>query len=171
MRCEFGCTKKWPLCHKFFKNDCRVQHYSQYCKKGYHVKEGESTPPADEPAEKRQRRATALTERRFHTPQETEKKQDERPQTPELSETEGEQRKRGRYHEQSASASSSAEADLQIALARLNFDEMPDMATLEYAYQQKMIEFPRSTPSAEIAAKGSELTWAFKHIGRIIKES
>ena len=90
----------------------------------------------------------------------------ERPRTPE---PEAMYRKRGRYDEQIATTNNGAEADLQIALARLDLLEMPDMATLEHTYKQKMLEMPQSLGGEDVNDKGSEVTRAFRHIANIIQ--
>ena len=90
----------------------------------------------------------------------------ERPRTPE---PESMYRKRGRYDTQIATTNNGAEADLQIALARLDLLEMPDMDTLEHTYKQKMLQMPQSLGGEDVNNKGSEVTWAFSHIVNIIQ--
>jgi len=86
----------------------------------------------------------------------------EKPQTPESEEAESEsfepRRKKVR-----CDRSGSEEADLQIALAKLDLDtDMPDAATLQHAYRQRMEEISNIAPDAEVADKCTDLTQAFR---------
>ena len=94
---------------------------------------------------------------------------EEKPQTPEPEETESEgseaRRKRIR-----CGRSGSEEAELQIALTKLKLGtDMPDEATLDHTYREKMTEIANSVPGAELPDKCSELTQAFRlvksHLG------
>ena len=60
----------------------------------------------------------------------------------------------------------------RIALARLDLDEMPDTALLEHAYKTQMIGIQQMWNSDEdVRVKCDEMTWAFKHIAKILHSS
>ena len=62
--CPFGCTKQWPLCHKFQEKACRYQYRQWYCCKGHHVRQDnrEDTDYYDNPQWKKRRVEQAPTE-------------------------------------------------------------------------------------------------------------
>lgn len=39
--CWYGCTSKWPMCHKFKDNKCYAQDLPEWCSKGWHVREND----------------------------------------------------------------------------------------------------------------------------------
>ena len=136
------------MCHKFQENRCFGQHLREYCGKGWHVRENDRR-----------------TNDYYNEPPSL----DEKPQTPEPEETESEgseaRRKRIR-----CGRSGSEEAELQIALTKLKLGtDMPDEATLDHTYREKMTEIANSVPGAELPDKCSELTQAFRlvksHLG------
>ena len=59
----------------------------------------------------------------------------------------------------------------KIALARLDLDEMPNWHTLEHAFKTQMIEIPKICPKEDVRVKHDEVTWAFRHIAKILHSS
>ena len=118
---------------------CWWQH-SAYCCKGWHYEEDEKEDDAKR----------SLSQ--------------ERPQTPEGEDTESERPEKRRK------LTGGEEADLQIALARLKLDtDGPDMAMLENAYRQRMIDLKKNVPETELLDKCNEVTWAFRLVAAYVQ--
>ena len=76
--CAYGCTGKWPMCHKFLDNKCYAYHLPKYCCKGYHVRPNEPRAPDyyNEPPGKKRRGDYVASTKTFRTEQEQTDKQD-----------------------------------------------------------------------------------------------
>ena len=139
--CSFGCTWNHPVCHMYKQNRCYWQH-SKYCEKGWHFTEKYADHKKEDGA------------KRSHL--------QEKPRTPEPEETETKRIRCDR--------SGGEEADLQIALFKLKLGtSLPDDATLENAYRERMTEIANIVPGEELPDKCNDLTQAFRlvksHLG------
>ena len=117
----------------YMQQNCWWQH-SAYCCKGWHYEAEENEDGAKR----------SLSQ--------------EIPKTPKGEDTESDRPEKRRKKRTVAE-----ETDFQIALARLKLDtEEPDMAMLENAYRQRMIDVKENVPETELLDKCNELTWAFR---------
>ena len=130
------------------QNRCYWQH-SKYCNKGWHFTEKYVDDKKEDGV------------KRSHL--------QEKPHTPEPEETESEGLE-ARPKRIRCDRSTGEEADLQIALSKLNLGTgVPEVATLENAYRERMTEIANIVPGAELPDKCNDLTQAFRlvnsHLG------